>query len=194
MNYKNWYALTIQVNKERPTREQMIARRSVFNDKHLVEVEYLKSKELIVEKNGKRSVKEKLLMPGYLLVRMEPEVVENENGEKVKVFPSETFDLISQTPGVRSFANCNKDTPVPLRPSEVKRMFEMCDDAHLEVKQNLISDFQEGDILDVILGPFAGHKMEVVNIQGQKLLGQLDMFGRIIPAEFTLDQVYKSNG
>ena len=61
------------------------------------------------------------------------------------------------------------------------------------MKQNLISDFREGDILDVIHGPFAGYKMEVVNIQGQKLLGQLDMFDRIIPAEFTLDQVYKSN-
>ena len=67
----------------------------------------------------------------------------------------------------------------------------MCDDAHLEVKQNLISDFQEGDMLEVISGPFSGHTCEVMNIQGSKILGHLDMFGRIVPAEFTKDQVYK---
>ena len=36
-------------------------------------------------------------------------------------------------------------------------MFDMCDDAHLEVKQNIEVDYQEGDLLDVISGPFAGY-------------------------------------
>ena len=53
------------------------------------------------------------------------------------------------------------------------------------------NDYQEGDILDVVSGPFAGFKCEVVSMQGQKILGQLDMFGRVVPAEFSLDQVYK---
>ena len=68
----------------------------------------------------------------------------------------------------------------------------MCDDAHLEVKQNVTYNYQEGDILDVVSGPFSGYKAEVVGIQGEKLKVQLDMFGRSVPAELTLDQVYKT--
>ena len=70
-------------------------------------------------------------------------------------------------------------------------IFNLVDDTHLEVKKNVMVDYQEGDVLDVIAGPFAGYKMEVVSLQGDKILGQLDMFGRIVPAEFSKDQVYK---
>jgi transcription antitermination factor NusG len=192
MDYRNWYALSIHMNKERATKEQMLARRAVFNDKNLKEVEYLKRKELIIEKSGKRVVKDKLLMSGYLLVQVEPEIVEDEEGNKTKVFPAETFNLIVGTPGVKFFVNCDKDVPYPFRPKEIKKLFDMCDDAHLEVKTNVNHDYQEGDVLDVVSGPFAGYKMEVVSTQGGKILGQLDMFGRVIPAEFTPDQLYKT--
>ena len=69
----------------------------------------------------------------------------------------------------------------------------MCDDAHLEVKQNMQSDFYEGDILDVIDGPFTGYECEVVSVQGDKIKVQLNMFGRTVPAELTKSQVYKND-
>ena len=99
--------------------------------------------------------------------------------------------MILGTPGIKFFANCRKEKPIAFRPTEIKKLFDMCDEAHLEVKQNILSDFAEGDILDVIDGPFAGYKCEVISIQGNKILGQLDMFGRVVPAEFTKEQVYK---
>ena len=117
--------------------------------------------------------------------------IEDEEGNKFKIFPPDTFDLITGTPGIKFFVNCNEKKPIPFRPREIKALFDMCDDAHLEVKQNMQHDYQEGDMLDVVDGPFAGLKCEVVSIQGDKILGQLDMFGRTIPAEFTFDQVYK---
>ena len=43
------------------------------------------------------------------------------------------------------------------------------------------------------LDPLRGYKAEVVSVQGDKIKCQLDMFGRIIPAELTKDQVYKTN-
>ena len=54
------------------------------------------------------------------------------------------------------------------------------------------NDFQEGDILDVVDGPFTGFKCEVISVQGNKINGQLDMFGRTVPAQLTVDQVYKN--
>ena len=191
MEYQNWYAVAINTNKEKSAKSELLARRAVFMDQRLEDVEYLQRKEIVVDKSGKRRVKNKLLMPGYLLVKVKPEVVEDEEGNKHKIFPPDTFDLILGTPGIKFFANCEKKKPVPFRPREIKKLFEMCDDAHLEVKQNLLSDFNEGEMLDIIAGPFAGMTCEVVSIQGDKILGQLDMFGRTIPAEFTKEQVYK---
>ena len=191
MNYKNWFALSINMNKERVAKGELLARKLIYKDTNIEEVEYLKRKEMVVEKSGKRRIKNKLLMSGYLLVKVKMEDVEDELGNITKRFPPDTFDLILGTPGIKFFVNCNKDKPIAMKPSEIKKMFDLCDDAHLEVKQNLELDYNVGDILDVIEGPFLGYKCEVISIQGSKILGQLDMFGRIVPAEFTKEQVYK---
>lgn len=191
MDYRNWYALSININKERACREHLLARKALFNDSFITNVEYLQRKEMVIEKSGKRKVKNKLLMSGYLLVQVKKEDIEHPDGTVEKVFPSDTFNLILGTPGIKFFVNCDKDKPIALRPSEIKKMFDLCDEAHLEVKQNIQTDYDIGDILDVVSGPFAGYKCEVVNVQGNKILGQLDMFGRVVPAEFTKEQVYK---
>ena len=191
MNYNNWFALSINMNKERSCREQLLARKSVFQDTNLLNVEYLQRKELIIEKSGKRKVKNKLLMSGYLLVQVKPEIVELEDGTTLERFPGDTFDMILGTPGIKFFVNCEKEKPIAFRPREIKKLFDMCDDAHLEVKQNIQYDYQPGDVLDVVSGPFAGYKCEVASLQGDKVLGQIDMFGRIVPAEFTKEQLYK---
>ena len=191
MDYRNWYAVSINMNKERATKSELLARRAVFEDRYLEDVEYLERKEIVVEKSGKRRVKNRLLMSGYLLVKVKPQEIEDEEGNKSKIFPPDTFDLIVNTPGIKFFVNCNEKKPIPFRPREIKALFDMCDDAHLEVKQNMQHDYQEGDILDVVDGPFAGFKCEVVSIQGQKIMGQLDRFGRTVPAEFSFEQVYK---
>ena len=192
MDYNNWYALSINMNKERATKSELLARRAVFQDTYLEDVEYLQRKEIVIEKSGKRTVKNKLLMSGYLLVKVKPQLVEDVNGNQSKIFPPDTFDLIVGTPGIKFFVNCEKDHPIAFRPREIKKLFDMCDDAHLEVKQNMQNDFQEGDILDVVDGPFTGFKCEVVSVQGNKINGQLDMFGRVVPAQLTVDQVYKN--
>jgi len=193
MNYRNWYALSININKERSCREQLLARRNVFNDTNLENVEYLQKKEMVIEKNGKRKVVNKLLMSGYLLVQVKPEILEDEEGNKSKVFPGSTYDMILGTPGIKFFVNCDKKKPIAFSPKEIKRLFDMCDDAHLEVKSNILNEYNEGDILDVVSGPFSGYKAEVVAIQGDKIKCQLDMFGRSVPAELTKNQVYKTS-
>ena len=191
MDYNNWYALSINMNKENATKSELLARKAVFQDTHLEDVEYLKRKEIVIEKSGKRVVKNKLLMSGYLLVKVKPQLVEDDEGNTTKIFPPDTFDLILGTPGIKFFVNCEAQKPIPFRPREIKKLFDMCDDAHLEVKQNMQNDFQEGDILDVVDGPFTGFKCEVISVQGNKINGQLDMFGRTVPAQLTVDQVYK---
>ena len=52
MNYSNWYALSINMNKERSCKEQLLARKALFQDTHLQDVEYLQRKEIVVDKTG----------------------------------------------------------------------------------------------------------------------------------------------
>ena len=179
------------MNKERSCKEQLLARKALFKDTNLLDVEYLQRKEIVFDKGGKRKIKNKLLMSGYLLVQVKPEEVEDELGNMTKRFPGDTFNLIVGTPGIKFFVNCDQDHPIAFRPREIKKLFDMCDDAHLEVKQNIDSDFQEGEILEVIQGPFKGSSVEVISVTGEKILGQLDIFGRTVPAEFTKTQVFK---
>ncbi len=192
MDYRNWYALSINMNKERSCKEQLLARKVKFLDTNILNVEYLKRKELVIEKSGKRKVKNKLLMSGYLLVQVKPELVEDINGNTDKVFPADTFNLILGTPGIKFFVNMNKEKPIAMRPGEIKKMFDICDESFIEVKQNIMVDYQPGDTLEVIAGPFKGYSCEVQAVQGDKILGHLEMFGRVVPAEFTTEQVYKS--
>ena len=192
MDYRNWYAVSINMNKERSCKEQLLARKAVMKDTNLLDVEYLQRKEMVLEKSGKRKVKNRLLMSGYLLVQVKPEIIENEDGTTTKAFPGDTFNLIVGTPGIKFFVNCEEKKPIPFRPREIKKLFDLCDEAHLEVKQNSEFDYKEGDILDVIEGPFKGNTCEVFAIQGDKILAHIDMFGRTVPAEFTSLQVYKT--
>ena len=80
--WDNWYALSINMNKENSAKSQLLARKAVFKDTHLEEVEFLKRKEICIEKSGKRVVKNKLLMSGYLLVKVKPEQILDEDGVK----------------------------------------------------------------------------------------------------------------
>ena len=84
MDYHNWYALSINMNKERVTRSELLARKAAFQDSYLEDVEYLQRKEIVIEKSGKRTVKNKLLMSGYLLVQVKPMLVED-NGVQSKI-------------------------------------------------------------------------------------------------------------
>ena len=191
MDYKNWYCVQVASGCENKAKADLLARRAVLDDRFIKDVEVPESTEMKVDKSGKRRVVKVKVLPGYILVQVLKEKIEDELGNVSYVFPAFTQETINNTFNVLGFAGINKKKPRPMKPDEVKSIFDRVDDTHLEVKQNVQVDYEIGDILEVIAGPFSGYKCEVVNIQGSKILGQLDMFGRIIPAEFTKDQVYR---
>lgn len=191
MKLTDWYCVQVAAGCEKKAQAALLARRAVLQDPFIENVEVPEASELVFSKDGKRKVVKNKLLPGYILVQVKKESVEDVLGNVSKVFPAVTQQTIKDTANVLGFAGSDKNKPRMMRPKEIKNVFERVDDTHLEVKTNVSVDYQEGDILDVVSGPFSGHKCEVVNIQGNKILGQLDMFGRIIPAEFTLEQVYK---
>ena len=191
MNFRNWYCVQVASGCENKARADLMARKEVIGDRFIKNVECPEVTEMVVDKGGKRKTVKRKILPGYIIVQVDKEVLEDEEGNITKVFPTISQDTIRSTFNVLGFAGPNKNKPRMMKPKEVENIFNLVDDTHLEVKANVLTDYQEGDILDVVAGPFAGYKMEVASVQGDKILGQLDMFGRIIPAEFSKDQVYK---
>ena len=190
MKLTNWYCVHVAAGCEKKARADLLARREVLGDRFITAVEVPEETYMSVTKS-KRVARKRKLLPGYIIVQVEKEKVEYEDGTMEMVFPAFTQETINDTYNVIAFANMNKKKPLPMRAKEVKNLFDRVDGSHTEVKQNQTTDYQEGDILDVVSGPFTGYKCEVIGLQGGKILGQLDMFGRQVPAEFTSEQVYK---
>ena len=193
MNYRDWYCVQVASGCENKSRADLMARKEVLEDRNILNVESPEVTELIVDKGGKRKTVKRKILPGYILVQVSKEIIENEDGSTTKIFPPVSQETIRYTANVIGFAGPNKNRAYMMKPSEVKNIFDRVDDAHLEVKRNVDVEYEEGEILDVVSGPFTGYKAEVVSVQGEKIKCQLDMFGRIIPAELTKDQVYKTN-
>ena len=191
MNYRDWYCVQVASGCENKSRADLLARKEVLNDRNILNVESPEVTELIVDKGGRRRMVKRKILPGYIIVQVKKEIVEKEDGSTTKVFPAVSQETIRYTANVLGFAGANKNKPRMMKPSEVENIFNLVDDTHIEVKSNVLTDYQEGDILDVVSGPFTGHKAEVFGVQGDKIKVQLDMFGRVIPAELTKDQVYK---
>jgi len=117
-----------------------------------------------ISESGKRKVKTRNFMPGYVMV-------EAEMDERVKAF-------ILSVPSIISFVGPKGD-PSPLRPDE-----------H-EERQVMEVPFKSGDKVKVISGPFSTFKGEVseVNEDRMKLKVTVTIFGRPTPVELSFTEV-----
>ena len=162
MSYKDWYCVQVASNCEKKAKADLLARRALLNDVAILDVEVPERTELTFDKKGKRKAVKTKVLPGYILVQVAKRTVEHEDGSTERVFPPETRDTIMATFNVIGFAGADKKVPRMLRPREVKHMFDMVDETHLEVKQTAQVDYNIGDILDVIGGQIFWHDAQLV--------------------------------
>jgi transcriptional antiterminator NusG len=128
-------------------------------------------------RNGKKVVKERAYLPGYVLV--EANLV------------GEVAHRLRQVPNVIGFLG-GLDNPVPLRPSEVNRILGTVDELQ-EQTEELEVQFYVGETVKVIYGPFNGFSgvIEEVNVEKKKLKVIVKIFGRKTPLELSYVQVEK---
>ncbi len=125
-------------------------------------------------RQGKRKTKIKNFLPGYIILRVSLD-------KKLK-------DYINALPSVVSFVG-TKNAPVPLTESEIQRII-----GRVEERKNIETigtEFQIGDPVKVIDGPFSGFNGTVkeVNHEKQKLKVEVGILGRKTPVELDFRQV-----
>ncbi len=131
--------------------------------------------EAIIEiKGGKKRTAHRNLMPGYVLVEMEPE--------------EDAFNLIKSIKGVSSFVPTG-DQPVPLSPEEIQNLLNIMEDKHEKPKPKMM--YRKGDQIKVIEGPFMNFigNVEAVDEEKGKLTVMVSIFGRPTPVELDVLQV-----
>ena len=133
-------------------------------------------------KGGKKKVKLKNFLPGYILI-------EADLDDKIRDFVSKTPSIINMV-GSKSVKGKRLD-PIALKSGEVKRikaiLNEEGDDKKLDIQLNT------GDPVKVTSGPFnnfSGNILEV-NLEKLKVKVMVSIFGRKTPIELELTQIEK---
>ncbi len=171
----DWFSLRVISGKEK-TIEQNILRDAADNDINDEIGEVFVPYEKVVQlRNNKKVIKEKMFFPGYVLIRM--------------ILNNKTKYVVENTHGVLSFIGPKGGAPVPLRDSEIKRIF-----GEVERKEDIEIveiPFKKGDYVKIIAGPFIDFSggVEEINEEKKKVKVSVSIFGRSTPIELDFMQI-----
>ena len=128
-------------------------------------------------RNGKRVVKEKLFLPGYVLVEA------NLQGEM-----AHTLRFI---PNVLGFLG-GMDNPTPVKQADINRILGTAEETVIK-NDDIAVPYMVAEAVKVTDGPFSGFSgvIEEVNSEKRKLKVMVKIFGRKTPLELNYNQVEK---
>ena len=127
-------------------------------------------------RNGKRVVKEKISLPGYVLVEAE--------------LKGDVAHTLRFMPNVLGFLG-GLDNPTPVKQSDINRILGNVEETELADEVNV--PYVVDETVKVTDGPFSGFSgvIEEVNAEKHKLKVMVKIFGRKTPLELSFMQVEK---
>ena len=174
-----WYVIRAVSGQESKIKDYIMAEINRLGFSSNVEDIIVPTEKVIQIRNGKKTSKEKVYFPGYIMIKA------NLSGE--------VPHIIKSVPNVIGFLGETKGgDPIPMRPVEVNRMLGKVDELSLET-ENISIPFVSGENVKVIDGPFNGFTgtIENVNEEKRKLEVMVKIFGRKTPLELSYMQVEK---
>ena len=173
-----WYVLRAVSGKEAKVKEYLekaIAHSDLLKD-NVGEI-LLPTEKYAVLRNGKRVIKEKLFLPGYILIQAR--------------LQGEVAHTLRFMPNVLGFLG-GLDNPTPVKQSDINRILGSAEETAVEVAEVAIP-YSVDDAVKVIDGPFSGFSgiIEEVNPEKRKLKVMVKIFGRKSPLELSFTQVEK---
>ncbi|MCD8373111.1 MAG: transcription termination/antitermination protein NusG [Clostridia bacterium] len=124
----------------------------------------------IEEKNGKRKLVERKLLPCYVFIKM--------------IYSNQLWYWVTNTRGVTGFVG-PQGRPIPMKEAEIRKM------RLEEVVENV--DFAVGEKISIDAGPLEGFDgvIKELNIPAQKALVSVELFGRTTDVEVEFIQIRK---
>lgn len=173
-----WYVLRAVSGKEAKVKEYLEAlmKKDRLLEQNVGQI-LLPTEKYAQLRNGKRVVKEKLFLPGYVLVEA------NLQGE--------IAHTLRFMPNVLGFLG-GLDNPTPVRQADINRILGTADDTVIKNEESFVP-YSVDDAVKVTDGPFNGFNgiIEEVDAAKHKLKVMVKIFGRKTPLELSFNQVEK---
>jgi transcriptional antiterminator NusG len=171
---RNWYVLHTYSGYEDSVKQSLEQRtESLGMGDYIFRVEVPKEKQLVFKK-GEPVEEERKLFPGYVLVDM--------------IVTDDSWYVVRNTPNVTGFVGSG-NIPVPVTPEE----FGVIERRVGEQEAKFKSDFQVGDLVVIVDGPFKNYEgaIDSVDVNKGKLTVLVLIFDRETPVELDFTQVKK---
>ncbi len=174
----DWFVLRVASNKEDSVRSTLLRKVQIEGMESLVgRIMVPTEKVKVLGKQGKQTVTETKLYPGYVFVemRLEPD------GR----IPQDVFFLIKETTGVGDFVG-TAGRPTPMSVSEVEKM--LFDSKPEQEAPQLKMDLHKGDNVTIKEGAFQGYEGTIDEVFPDK--GQVRVLVTIFGRQAPIDMEY----
>ncbi|PCD01640.1 transcription termination/antitermination protein NusG [Sphingomonas spermidinifaciens] len=174
-----WYIIHAYSGFENKVRDSIMSEANRMGLERLVEAIEVPTEQVTEVRRGKKVQSERKFMPGYVLAKLE--------------LNDDVYHLVKNTPKVTGFLG-SSGKPQPVSDAEAARMLNSKEEAASAPKQKIKVDFEIGDSVKVLDGPFASFNglVEELDFDKAKVKVAVSIFGRATPVELDFEQVERS--
>ena len=171
-----WYIIHAYSGFENKVRDSIIAEAERLGLSDGVEAVEVPTETVTEVKRGKKVQVERKFMPGYVLAKLQ--------------LTDDVYHLVKNTPKVTGFLGAGSK-PQPISEREAARYFGGVAEAKAAPKTQVSVDYDIGDNVKVLDGPFASFNgvVEEIDFDKNKVKVGVSIFGRATPVELDFEQV-----
>jgi len=175
---KRWYVVHVYSGMEKSVQRALVDRIARAGLENSFGQILVPSEEVVEVKGGKKSISERRIFPGYVLVEMD--------------LTDDTWHLVKSTPRVTGFLGGSGNRPAPISEKEVEKILSQMEEGVEKPRPKIL--FEVGEMVRVKEGPFADFNgnVEEVNYEKSKVRVSVTIFGRSTPVELDFAQVEKT--
>ncbi len=171
-----WYIIHAYSGFENKVRDAIMAEATRMGLEALVEQVEVPVETVTEVRRGKKVQSERKFFPGYVLAKL------NMNDD--------VYHLVKNTPKVTGFLG-SSGKPQAISEAEAARILNSKEEAAAAPKHQIKVDYEIGDSVKVLEGPFASFNgvVEELDFDKNKVKVSVSIFGRATPVELDFEQV-----
>ena len=172
-----WYIIHAYSGFENKVRESIMAEATRKGLDRLIENVEVPTEKVTEVRRGKKVTSDRKFFPGYVLAKLE--------------MSDDVYHLIKNTPKVTGFLG-SSGKPQAITEAEAARILNTKEEAAAAApKQKIKVDFEIGDQVKVLDGPFASFNglVEELDFDRSRVKVSVSIFGRATPVELEFEQV-----
>ena len=172
-----WYIIHAYSGFENKVRDAIMAEATRLGLTPLVESVEVPTEKVTEVRRGKKVTSDRKFFPGYVLAKLS--------------MNDDVYHLVKNTPKVTGFLG-SMGKPQAISDAEAARILNTKDEAaKSEPKARISVDYEIGDAVKVLDGPFASFNgvVEELDFEKSRVKVSVSIFGRATPVELEFEQV-----